>query len=110
LDELEIGSAPAEEQCQQAGTENYASNAKKECRVYREYLERLFPIPEHLKESIEFFTKANPHDLGTYYEVAIRFDSEVEEAVKFAYNVESNSPCEWDEIARKELQSLGLAV
>ncbi|MEH2067887.1 MAG: hypothetical protein V7K47_06925 [Nostoc sp.] len=105
---LEIGSAPAEEQCQQVGTENYASNAKKECRIYREYLERLFPIPQHLKKSVSFYTKACPHDLGTYYEVAIEFDSEVEAALKFAYKVERNSPSEWDEIARKELHSLGL--
>ncbi|AUB37493.1 hypothetical protein COO91_03438 [Nostoc flagelliforme CCNUN1] len=60
MDILEIGSTPAEEQCQQVGAENYAVLAKKECKIYKEMLERLFPIPEHLQEEVYFYIKANP--------------------------------------------------
>jgi hypothetical protein len=108
LDEMELGPTPAEESCQQLGSDNYAVDAKKECRVYIEFLQRLFPIPEHLEESLMFKIKSCPHDYGDYYDVMIKFDSEIPEAVDFAYNVEANLPGEWDDIAREKLRTLGL--
>jgi hypothetical protein len=111
LDELEIGTVPAEEQCQQVGTPNYdASSAKKECRIYKEYLQRLFPIPPTLEDELYYCIKSSPHDYGNYYEVAIKFNGDNSEAVDFAYKVEANSPQTWDETALTELQSLGLVM
>lgn len=109
MDELEIGTVPAEEQCQQVGTPNYdAISAKKECRIYKQYLQRLFPIPQALEEDLAYYIKSSAHDYGNYYEVAIKFNSENSEAVEFAYNVEAKSPLRWDEIALEALRSSGL--
>lgn len=108
MDILEIGSTPAEEQCQQVGAENYALLAKKECKIYKEMLERLFPIPEHLQQEVYFYIKANPHDLGTYYEVAIKFNAAISEVVDFVYNVDEKAPSVWDETALTQLRNEGL--
>ncbi|MFN6475333.1 hypothetical protein [Nostoc sp. DedQUE07] len=109
MNELEIGTVPAEEQCQQVGTADYdAISAKKECRIYKEYLQRLFPVPPTLEDEVSYRIKSSAHDFGNYYEVAIEFNSENSEAVEFAYNVEAKSPLRWDAKALEELRSLGL--
>jgi hypothetical protein len=108
LDILEISPTPAEEQCQQTSTENYAALAKKECRIFKEMLERLFPIPEHLQEDVYFYIKGSPHDFGTYYEVAMKFNAAIPEVVDFVYNVDENAPSRWDETALTQLRKEGL--
>jgi hypothetical protein len=47
-------------------------------------------------EGAFFRVKANPHDFGSYYSVVCNFDDENEEAIKYAYNCENNSPARWD--------------
>ncbi|MHC5755442.1 MAG: hypothetical protein ACYTXF_33335 [Nostoc sp.] len=109
MNELEIGTVPAEEQCQQVGTPDYdAISAKKECSIYKKYLQRLFPIPPTLEDEVSYCIKSLPHDYGNYYEVAIKFNGENSEAVEFAYNVEAKSPLCWDATAIDELRTLGL--
>ena len=94
MDTLELGSAPSNEDCVQVSrTEDYIAPMKNECRRYLALLETLFPVPEDVKAW--FFIKSNPHDFGTYYEVAIRFDDEDDKSVSFAYSVEENLPENW---------------
>ncbi|MHC5897640.1 hypothetical protein [Nostoc sp.] len=105
MDKLWIGTVPAEEECQQVGTFTYdAIAAKKECRVYKEYLQRLFPIPQELEEDLAYSIDTS----GGYYEVMINFNSNDEKAVEFAYNVEANTPTSWDETAIAELDNEGV--
>ena len=65
---------------------------------------RLFPnIPNDAR-----YTKVrNEHEFGTYYELGIKFNEENEEAVNYAYNVESHIPESWDETAKSELTQKG---
>jgi len=99
-DEMTLGCAPANEVCFQVGD----PRAFKECQIWRQQLERAFPIPDGA--FAKYRVRSFPHDFGTYYEVVIVFDDSDEYAVKFAYLVEDNAPVSWDEIARQERQAL----
>jgi len=106
-EKLEIGSTPNDESCAQVGTEDYYDLAIMEIKAYMHQLQRMFPIPENLQGVVSFVKKSNPHDFGTYYELAIKFPEDNEEAVDYAYNIENNSPANWDEPAKEELRSMG---
>jgi len=100
MDYLSIGSTPSNETCAQVGTDNYLERAKKECTAYKNQLERHFQnFPDGCWLSIKGF----PHDFGTYYEVVAKYDEDDETATKFAYDIENNSPTNWDNEAKKEL-------
>ena len=99
MDTLTIGPVPYEEPCQQVGTPSYDPiAAKQECQRYKRQLERLFPPPDGCR----FIITSNPHDFGTYYEVACRYSEESKEAVEWAHNAEDNSPAKWDRLALYE--------
>ena len=101
MDVLEIGSTPTGEDCAQVVSQGYTARAnKKECRVYRDQLLRLFDEPP---EGAMIIIKSNHHEFGTYYEVCIRFDKDNEKATDYAFNVENCSPQYWDEQAKIEL-------
>jgi hypothetical protein len=98
---ISIGSTPSDEPCAQVGTDNYFEQAKKECHAYMGQIMRIFPeFPDYCWLSVKGF----PHDFGTYYEVIVRYDENDEKATEFAYNIESNSPANWDDEAKKELE------
>ena len=104
-DSLDIGATPAEEECQQVGMPNYdRTKAIAECRAFIHQLCRQFgPEPEGAQLRI----KANPHDYGTYHEVACYYDDENEAANNYAFQCEGEAWGNWDNEARVEL---GLAV
>lgn len=94
---LELGPVPSGEDCAQTVDPDYGVKAHAECQRYRAQLERHYashhqgkPFPARL------FTKSNPHDFGSYYEVAVRFDPSDETQVEAAYWLESNQPEMWD--------------
>jgi hypothetical protein len=58
---------------------------------------------ETAPESFALIVKGSPHDYGTYYEVAARYNDNDEVACDLAYEVEEISPLHWDEEALKEL-------
>lgn len=99
-DVLEIGCTPHEEDCAQVGSPDYRARARAECNAYRNQLIRLFGKPP---EGAELIIKSNPHDFGTYYEVAVRFEEDNEKATDYAFDMENNSPAHWDEEAKAEL-------
>lgn len=106
FDELELGTTPTGEDCAQVGSKNYeySTLARMELKAFYHQLTRLFPNPP---AGVTFKTKSNPHDFGTYYDLAVKFDSNDEAAAEYAYNVENNTPEEWDAGARAELEAQG---
>lgn len=89
---LEFGSAPYDEDCAQVGTPGYREQAEAECQRYIEQLTRQSPPPAGARLVIT----RNPHDFGTYLEVAASFDPEDEEQSNWAYTLEDNLPANWD--------------
>jgi hypothetical protein len=107
MDYLEIGPVPYDEECAQVGTDGYLSRARIECAVFLHQLERAFPNPPGCTY---FRIKSNPHDFGSYLEVHVIFDEEDETSREYAFNVEGNTPVNWDEIAKKELMVARIAI
>jgi hypothetical protein len=103
-DYLTIGSSPAEENCAQVGKDGYSEQSQKECRAFVNQLTRQFGTPP---EGARFAVKSFPHDFGSYKEVCVVYNDNIEEAIEFAYKVERESPAQWDDEARKELGLVG---
>jgi hypothetical protein len=94
MDMLELGSAPAEEDCVSVtDKEDYMQAMREECRRYKALLESLFPVPDNVDAC--FAIKSYPHDFGTYMEVVVKFDNYDEKAIDFAFHVEENLPGKW---------------
>ena len=94
---LELGSTPVEESCAQVGTDDYMNRARKECHAYMGQ----FPVPADV--DITFGVKRFQHDFGSYLEVVVRFNTECDRSVKYAFGVENNLPGVWDNEAKQEL-------
>lgn len=107
METLTIGSVPCDESCAQVGQENYAKQARIECRALINQLERTFPYtgPDG---TAWLFIKSNPHDFGTYYEVEVKYDTECEAACDWAFLLEASLPERWDEQALQELATHGI--
>ena len=99
-DYISIGSSPSEEPCAQVGTDNFAEQSKKECLAFQHQLERMFPL---VRGGAYLAVKSFPHDFGTYREVVCWYDDENETGKEYAYDIESNTPANWDDEAKKEL-------
>lgn len=89
-DWIELGPTPMGEECTQVGTDAYPEQSLAECRRYRELLERKFP-------KATFGIKTFPHDFGSYREVVVYFDDDVEGSLSTALNVERNLPENWED-------------
>lgn len=104
-DYLEIGSSPAAEQCVQVGEDNYQTRSRMECKIFIKQIRRQLgaePSGAFLR------VRSNPHDFGSYQEVACYFKDDMPDAVEYAYRCESEVSEIWDEEARKELRECGL--
>lgn len=89
-----LGPAPAEEDCAQVGTADYARDAKAECRAYIEAIRSVCgPEPEGARLTI----KSQPHDYGSYYEVAVVFDGNDPAACAYAAKCDEDSPTTWEQ-------------
>lgn len=94
IDTFEIGPTPAGEPCAQVGTENYHEVARAECSRFRDLIrEKLGKEPDGCKLLIKEF----PHDLGSYYEVVVSYETENERAVDYAMMVEAEAPVRWED-------------
>lgn len=100
-----IGSSPWGEDCAQTANPNYEILARKECSVYAAQLTRFYeaahgkPLPAGLRLG----TVGNPHDFGTYFEVAGVGADEDSEAIEAAEWLSNEGPEEWDAEARAAL-------
>ena len=105
MDYLNIGPVPANESCQQVGTPGYdAQKARVECRLF------IAAIRKHLgrePEGASLVVRSNPHDFGTYYEVACRYDENNEAAVDYAFKCEAEAPVDWPKGWKEALEVYG---
>ena len=93
-DYLTIGSSPVEEECAQVGSDNYSERAREECKRFIELIRKVNgEEPPGARLSIKSF----PHDFGNYYEVVCYFDDADEESMKYAFDLENNSPLTWED-------------
>jgi len=100
-DKLELTCVPCNEECEQVGTAGYnPRKAKAECRAFINQLRRVFGSEP---EGARLYVASNPHDFGTYNEVTIVFDADLEGTVEYAYKIEGDLPEEWDAEAIAEL-------
>src|SRR4051794_39840993 len=102
-DYVELGPTPAEEDCEPLGPNYDPARARAECRAFINQLRRQFGEPP---AGAAFVIRSNPHDFGSYLEVAVRFSDRDEAAIGFAFLVEREALGRWDEEARRELASL----
>lgn len=101
-DAIPIGSTPIEEHCVAVGSADYEGPMRDECEVFKRMLLRLYPPPAGSTGFLR--VKRNSHDFGAYYEVEAVFDRKDVTAAQWAFELESNSPERWDDIAAFELQ------
>lgn len=101
-DVLTIGPTPSDEDCVQVGTDLYGELNPLEIRAYAQQIERMFP---NRPENVMFKRNSESHDFGTYHELGLKWDTNDEAATEWVFNVENNSPSNWDEQARAFLQS-----
>lgn len=105
---IEIGPAPCDEDCAAIGKdEDFAARNVAECRAFIHQLRREFGDEP---EGARLVIRNNPHDFGTYREVACKFEDDNEEAAAYAYKCESDSSTFWDDEACLELAAAGFPV
>lgn len=93
MDYLELGSSPADEDCAQLGTDDYAARARAECQRYIALIRQVVgpePAGAHLR------IKGFPHDFGTYYAVVCAFTPESQEAIDYAWRCDAEAPTTWN--------------
>lgn len=95
IDYLYIGECPADEECLQ----NDDPRSAAECRIYARQLRRQFPLAR-------IRVKREPHDFGSYHTVVAEYDDGIPEEMGAAFDVEENSPLNWDLQAKFELSEL----
>lgn len=108
LDYIEIGPAPAEEQCEQANVSgtNY-ERMRAENHAFMQLIRRaLGNEPEGARLACKF---SRDGDHG-YYEVVCHYDRNNAKAIDYAFNCESNAPVKWDDQARMELAAYPVGV
>jgi hypothetical protein len=96
-DEVDVGSGPADEACAQVGSKeyDYQTRAMAECRHFIVALKKKLGEPP---EGCDLRIKSNPHDFGTYWSVAAKFDPTIQAATEYAYRCESGAPRTWEEV------------
>lgn len=107
-DFLMIGSTPFEEDCAQVGSPDYTERARLECSVFKDQILRHYPFPEN-ENVCDVRIKANSHDFGTYYEVAVYYDPDHEPDVEWAFSVEGDDKgvlATWDDESLKVLNAV----
>lgn len=91
-DYLNIGSSPNEENCIQVGQ----PFARDECKLFAKQIEKHYPPPFGGSVRVKGFD----HDFGMYYEACCFYDTNNDEAERWALDVEAdiNKVLEfWDE-------------
>lgn len=100
-DSLSIGSAPANEDGAQVGSDDYHKRARAELQAFKNLIRRTIgPEPE----GASLVVKSNQHDFGTYLDLECVFDDRHPEAVTYCFEVERKTPSDWDDVAKRELR------
>ena len=97
-----LGSSPCDEECASVGDEHYTSDARIEIAAYIDQLNRTFVLLND-ELNISFCKKREAHDFGSYYEVAVEYESGSFYGQAVAYTIEDFMPEEWDSIALQDI-------
>lgn len=101
-DQFELAqTTPHDEPCSQVGSDNYLQKARLEARAFINQLIRENGEPP---AGAQFKITRNPHDFGTYLDVALTFDPEDESQCNYVFGIERKVPRHWDAEALTELQ------
>lgn len=93
---LELGSAPYNEECVQAGDcDNSTDDALAMIEQCKRFKKLLIKINGEPPEGSKFLIQRFSHDLGAYYEVVYKFNTNNEEHVRYSTACESNIPAKW---------------
>jgi len=105
---IDIGPAPAEEECEQANVSgaNY-TRMKMECSVFLKQLRRQLGAEP---EGAQLAVKHNRDGNDGYYEVVCYYDPKNRDAIDYAFRCEMEMPAKWDAEARKELGTVDALV
>lgn len=95
---------PHDEKCAQVGDPSYQAHSKMEARALINQILRIHGEPP-ARTGLKIISC--PHDFGTYYDVAVIYDSDSEESEDWMLRVESELPENWDAEAIKELKDQG---
>jgi hypothetical protein len=98
---------PHDEKCVQSNSPNYSRLSRIEARVLQNQLIRMHGTPPG---GAYFKVTSNPHDFGTYHDLAIVYDEDDDEEVDYMLKIESGVPDNWDEIAKQELAEAGYTL
>ena len=91
-DYMELGPTPAEEDCAQVGTPDYATRARAECQRFIETIRAICsPEPEGARLAVKGFE----HDFGRYFEVVVYYDTDNEASMEYAWALEKDAPTRW---------------
>jgi hypothetical protein len=87
-----LSTSPPDEPCVQG--DDSPDRAQAEGKRYIELIRKVCgPEPEGAQLKV----RSNPHDLGTYYTVALFFDDDRDDHIKYMQRIELDGPLEWDE-------------
>lgn len=101
-DQFELATTvPHDESCVQLGSENYEKFSMLEAQTLREQIFRKVGNPP---AGCRINIIRCPHDFGTYLDLAVIYDDESEENVKWMLECESKIPFNWDEESLKKLR------
>jgi hypothetical protein len=99
---MNIACTPAGEECEALGPNYNPVKARAECRIFMDQLIRQFGHPP---VGARLTIISNPHEFGTYYEVGVKYNPDCDEAVDYAFKLESETPESWDDQAKKDLKN-----
>ena len=108
LDYLTIGSAPCDEECEQANVSgtNY-ERMRAEClALIRQIRRQLGTEPEGARLAAKFFRDG----INGYYMVVCHYDSKTKAALDYAFRCEMECPARWDAQAKQELADYPVGV
>jgi len=98
-DYIEIGPAPADEECAQLGEDGYYTRSRRECWTYIKQIRRELGMePANTKLVVKTFQ----HDFGTYYEVVCYY-GESYESMGYAIRCEEEVSDRWDDESKEAL-------
>lgn len=96
-----LGPTPYEEDCVQLSRDGEnATQMRDEVNRYVQMLRTRFPFAptdDSGEEMAWFARKSESHDFGTYYEAAVYYYMDDDEATNFAFFVEGRCPGTWDD-------------
>lgn len=101
-DTVVLGSAPADEDCANLGSDGYYDQARMECAALIRQIRRINGSePTGAALLIQSFT----HDFGDYLQVVCRYDDRFPESKSYALLCEDTFPDAWDAEAVKEVKA-----